>query len=77
MDAKEESDIKLLIGEAVMRAQDRQEARGGDIKELERLLQTAPNSMETVAAIDLLYRRHFWWEKLLGRRLRSSVRRPR
>jgi hypothetical protein len=67
MDAKEESDIKLLIGEAVMRAQDRQEARGGDIKELERLLQAAPNTMETVAAIDLLYRRRFWWEKLLRR----------
>jgi hypothetical protein len=65
MDANEESYIKLLIGEAVMRAHDRLEARGGDIKELERLLETAPNSMETVEAIDLLYRERFWWEKWL------------
>lgn len=67
MDAKEVSYMKLLIGEAVMRAQDRQEARGGDIKELERLLETAPSSMETVKAIDQLYRERFWWEKLLRR----------
>src|SRR5262245_46996907 len=32
MDANEESYVRLLIGEAVMRAQDRLEARGGDIK---------------------------------------------
>jgi hypothetical protein len=68
MDANEESYIKLLIGEAVMRAQDRLEARGGDIRELERLLETAPHSMETVKAIDLLYRERFWWEKWLRRR---------
>ena len=67
MDPKEESYVRLLIGEAVMRAQDRREAHGGNIEELERLLETAPNSMGTVAAIDLLYRRRFWWEKLLDR----------
>lgn len=68
MDAKEESYVRLLIGEAVMRAQDRREAHGGDMEELEKMLATAPCSMETVAAIDLLYRRRFWWEKLLDRR---------
>ena len=67
MDAKEESYVRLLIGEAVLRAQDRREARGGDIEELERLLETAPSCMETVKAIDLLYRKRFWWEKLLDR----------
>jgi hypothetical protein len=67
VDANEESYIKLLIGEAAMRAQDRLEARGGDIRELERLLETAPHSMETVKAIDLLYRERFWWEKWLRR----------
>jgi len=51
-----------------MRAQDRLEARGGDIKELERLLETAPHTMETAKAIDLLYRERFWWEKWLRRR---------
>ena len=65
MDANEESYIKLLIAEAVMRAQDRLEARGGDAKELQALLATAPNSLATVKAIDLLYRRRFWWEKWL------------
>ena len=68
MDANEESYIKLLIGEAVLRAQDRLEARGGDIKELETLLATAPTSMETVKTIDLLYRERFWWEKWLRHR---------
>jgi hypothetical protein len=68
MDAEEEGYMKLLIAEAVMRAQDRLEARGGDMRELERLLNTAPNSMETVNAIDLLYRKRFWWEKWLRRR---------
>lgn len=67
MDAEEESYMKLLIAEAIMRAQDRLEARGGDIRELQRLLETAASSMETVRAIDLLYRRRFWWEKWLRR----------
>jgi hypothetical protein len=67
MDANEESYIRLLIGEAVLRAQDRLESRGGNIEELERLLATAPISMDTVKAIDLLYRKRFWWEKLLDR----------
>jgi hypothetical protein len=31
------------------------------------LLETAPISIETVKAIDLLYRKRFWWEKLLDR----------
>jgi hypothetical protein len=48
-----------------MRAQDRLEARGGDVKELQALLETAPNSLDTVKAIDLLYRKRFWWEKWL------------
>jgi hypothetical protein len=68
MDAEEESYVRLLIGEAVMRARDRLEAHGGDVEELERLLATSPNSMDTVAALDLLYRKRFWWEKLLDRR---------
>lgn len=63
---KEESHIEFMLYQALDDAGDRCELHGGDIRELQKVRDTAPTSMETVHKIEALYRKRSWWARLFG-----------
>jgi hypothetical protein len=64
-DYEQESHIEFALYQALDAAGDRCEQYGGDIRELQKIRDTAPTSMETVHKIMALYRRP-WWQRMFG-----------
>lgn len=60
----QESGAEFALYQALDAAGDRCEQYGGDIRELQKIRDAAPPSLEMVHKIEALYRPRSWWKRL-------------